>query len=71
MTSIGMIENATPTRARRDAPAVRTLALITAAALAFAGAGPAVVPAQAQEHVTNAFRVIRDTEIENLVRDYA
>jgi predicted Zn-dependent protease len=66
-----MIENATPIRARRGAPAARALALITAAAVAFAGTGPAATPARAQERVTTGMPVIRDTEIENLMRDYA
>jgi predicted Zn-dependent protease len=61
-----MIDNATPIRARRSAPAARALALITAGTVAFAGAGP--VPAQAQG---KKLPVIRDTEIENLMRDYA
>jgi predicted Zn-dependent protease len=65
-----MIENATPIRARRGAPAARALALITAAAVAFAGAGPAAVPAHAQQ-AQRGLPVIRDTEIENLMRDYA
>lgn len=61
-----MIDNVTPTRARRSAPAARALALITAGTVAFAGTGP--VPAQAQG---KKLPVIRDTEIENLLRDYA
>jgi predicted Zn-dependent protease len=65
-----MIENATPIRARRNAPATRALALITAAAVAFAGVGPAATPAHAQQ-AKRGQPVIRDTEIENLMRDYA
>ena len=65
-----MIGNATPIRARRGAPAARALALITAAAVAFAGAGPAATPAHAQA-AKRGLPVIRDTEIENLMRDYA
>jgi predicted Zn-dependent protease len=64
-----MIENARPIRARRSAPAVRALALVTAAAVAFAGAGPAATPAHAQS-AKRGLPVIRDTEIENLMRDY-
>jgi predicted Zn-dependent protease len=66
-----MIEKATPIKARRGAPAARALALATAAALAFSGAGPAPEPARAQEQVTTGLPIIRDTEIENLMRDYA
>jgi predicted Zn-dependent protease len=65
-----MIENARPIRARRSAPAARALALITAAAVAFAGMGPAATPAHAQR-ANRGLPVIRDTEIENLMRDYA
>jgi len=65
-----MIEKATPIRARRGAPAARALAMLTAAAVAFAGAGPAAVPAHAQQ-APRGLPVIRDTEIENLMRDYA
>jgi predicted Zn-dependent protease len=65
-----MIENARPIRARRSAPAARALALITAAAVAFAGVGPAATPAHAQQ-AKRGLPVIRDTEIENLMRDYA
>jgi predicted Zn-dependent protease len=64
-----MTENETPIRARRRTPAGRALALVTAAAIAATGFGPAATPAYAQgaQHL----RVIRDTEIENLLRDYA
>jgi predicted Zn-dependent protease len=65
-----MIENARPIRARRSAPAARALALITAAAVAFAGVGPAATPAHAQR-AKRGLPVIRDTEIETLMRDYA
>jgi predicted Zn-dependent protease len=65
-----MIGNATPIRARHSTPAARALALITAAAVAFAGAGPAATPAHAQA-AKRGLPVIRDTEIENLMRDYA
>ena len=65
-----MIENARPIRARRSAPAARALALITAAAVAFAGMGPGATPAHAQR-AKRGLPVIRDTEIENLMRDYA
>jgi predicted Zn-dependent protease len=65
-----MIENARPIRARRSAPAARALAHITAAAVAFAGVGPAATPAHAQR-AKRGLPVIRDTEIETLMRDYA
>jgi predicted Zn-dependent protease len=59
-----MIETPTPIRARRRTPAVRALAFLTAAAVA---AGPLAAPAHAQGRMP----IIRDTEIENLLRDYA
>jgi len=64
-----MIENARPIRARRSTPAARALSLLTAAAIAVAGFGPAAVPAHAQ--AAPKLPIIRDTEIENLLRDYA
>ncbi len=62
-----MTENGTPIRARRPAPAARATALITAAAIALAG----LPPARAQERSSRGLPVIRDTEIEQLMRDYA
>jgi predicted Zn-dependent protease len=62
----GMIETPTPIRARRRTPAARTLAFLTAAAVA---AGPLAAPAQAQ--AKGRMPIIRDTEIENLLRDYS
>ncbi len=53
------------------APAGRTLAFVTALAVAAAGGGPALDPAHAQEQATRGVPVIRDTEIEQLMRDYA
>src|SRR5664280_2648855 len=64
-----MIENGTAIRAWRLAPAGRALALVTAFAVAFAGGGPA--PARAQDAATRGMPIIRDTEIEQLLRDYA
>ncbi len=62
-----MIETARPIRARRHAPAAPALALLTAAALAV---GPvAQQPARAQG--APKLPIIRDTEIENMLRDYA
>ena len=53
-------------------PAMRALAFVTAIAVATAGGGPATVtPARAQEQATRGLPVIRDTEIEQLLRDYA
>ncbi len=63
-----MTENETPIRARRMTPAGRMLALVTAVAIAATGVGPSATPAHAQGP---GLRVIRDTEIENLLRDYA
>jgi predicted Zn-dependent protease len=65
-----MIENGTPTKAWRMAPAGRALALVTALAVATAGVGPAVAPARAQD-LPRGMPIIRDTEIEQLLRDYA
>jgi predicted Zn-dependent protease len=53
------------------APAGRAVALMTAIALAAAGGGPAIEKARAQERVTTGVPIIRDTEIEQLLRDYA
>ncbi len=64
-----MIENARPIRGGRRAPAVRALSLLTAAAIAAAGLGPAATPLRAQ--AAPKLPIIRDTEIENLLRDYA
>jgi predicted Zn-dependent protease len=68
-----MIENGTPIRAWRMAPAGRALAFATAIAVAVAGGGPSLVPApaRAQEQAARGLPIIRDTEIENLLRDYA
>jgi predicted Zn-dependent protease len=65
-----MIENGTPTRAWRMAPAGRALALVTALAVAASGDGPAVAPARAQD-IPRGAPLIRDTEIEQLLRDYS
>jgi predicted Zn-dependent protease len=55
------------------APAGRALAFATAIAVAAATGGPSLmpVPARAQEQATRGMPIIRDTEIENLLRDYA
>jgi predicted Zn-dependent protease len=59
-----MIENGTPIRARRVIPAARALAI--AAALAVSASN-----VHAQEQPTHGLPIIRDTEIEQLLRDYA
>jgi predicted Zn-dependent protease len=59
-----MFETAKPIRARPRAPAARALALVAAAAIA---AAPASAPAQ---EPPRGMPIIRDTEIENLLRDY-
>ena len=51
------------------APAWRALAFATAFAVAATGGGPVLTPAQAQ--ATRGMPIIRDTEIEQLLRDYA
>ena len=53
------------------APAARALALVTAIAVAAAGGGAAVTPAHAQDQALRGMPVIRDTEMEQLLRDYA
>ncbi len=65
-----MIESGTLTKARHAA--MRGLAVVTAVAIAAAGGGP--TPPQlalAQEQATRGLPIIRDTEIEQLLRDYA
>lgn len=52
------------------APATRAIALATALAVG-AGAGPAAPPARAQDSTTRGLPVIRDAEMEQLLRDYA
>jgi predicted Zn-dependent protease len=66
-----MIENGTPISTQRMAPGGRALALLIAVALASAGGGPALEKARAQEQATRGLPIIRDTEIEQLMRDYA
>src|SRR5450759_3615305 len=65
-----MIEDGTPIRAWRMAPAGRALAFATAIAVAAAGGGPALEQARAQD-LPRGMPIIRDTEIEQLLRDYA
>jgi predicted Zn-dependent protease len=55
-----------PIRARRTTPAGRGLAALTAAALAFAG-----IPAHAQQQRQAGPPIIRDAEIEQLLREYS
>lgn len=53
-------------------PLARGLALVAALAVAATGASPtAVKPADAQDRATRGLPIIRDTEIEQLLRDYA
>eukprot|EP01035_Chromulina_nebulosa_P013280 gene13280-17645_t len=58
----------TPTSGWRNAPAMRALAV--AMALATAAGPAAMAPAQAQ-NATRGMPIVRDTEIEQLLRDYA
>jgi predicted Zn-dependent protease len=63
-----MNETGTPIKARRTAPVIRSLALLTAVAIATAG------PVSQQTHAQSkapGLPIIRDTEIEQLLRDYA
>jgi predicted Zn-dependent protease len=64
-----MIGSQTPIRAWMCAPAARSLAVVTAAAVALAAAS-APEPAPAQQNGRGGPPIIRDTEIENLLRDY-
>src|SRR5262249_57864590 len=61
----------TPIRTRRKAPAARAIALLAAIAVGAAGGGPGVNPVRAQDSTTRGMPVIRDAEIEHLLRDYA
>jgi predicted Zn-dependent protease len=62
-----MALDGTPIRTRRMTPAARTVALLAAAAIGTAG----IEPARAQDSATRGMPVIRDAEIEQLLRDYA
>jgi len=66
-----MIKDGTPIRTRGTAPASRIVAMLSAFAIATAGVVPSVKPAQAQDEVTRGLPLIRDTEIEQLLREYA
>jgi predicted Zn-dependent protease len=61
----------TPIRTRHRAPAARAIAVLTAIALCASGGGPAGAPARAQEAALRGLPVVRDAEIEQLLRDYA
>ena len=66
-----MTETGTAIKARRTRPAMRGLAMLAAVAIAAAGGGPALERARAQEQPSRGLPLIRDTEIEQLLRDYA
>ena len=66
-----MIEDGTPIRTQGSAPASRAVALLTAFAVASVGIAPAVSPARAQDASLRGMPIIRDTEIEQLLREYA
>ncbi|HET8546215.1 MAG TPA: M48 family metalloprotease [Pseudolabrys sp.] len=57
----------TPIRTRRRAPAARAIALLTAVTVGTAG----IAPAHAQDSSTRGMPIIRDAEIEQLLREYA
>ena len=57
----------TPIRTRRRAPAARAIALLTAVAVGTAG----IAPARAQGSAPRGLPIIRDAEMEQLLRDYA
>src|SRR5262245_11892755 len=60
--------NGTPIRTRRATPAI---AMIAAVAVAMTGGSPTLSPARAQDSATRGMPIIRDAEIEQLLRDYA
>lgn len=62
-----------PISTRHRTPAARTIAVAAALAIGSIGIGPVpvVAPVHAQQSATRAMPIIRDTEIENLLRDYA
>src|SRR5664279_1558127 len=66
-----MIEDGTPIRTRGTLLAARAIALVTAVAVATAGVFPQAKPARAEDEVTRGLPLIRDTEIEQLMREYA
>ncbi|MGB6349773.1 MAG: M48 family metalloprotease [Pseudolabrys sp.] len=66
-----MSVDGTPIRTRHRAPAARAIAVLTAVAIGAAGGGPAMVPAHAQEAALRGMPIVRDAEIEQLLRDYA
>src|SRR5665213_1832450 len=63
-----MIETGTARKAPR---VTQALAMLIAVALAAAGGGPAIERASAHARPTPGLPIIRDTEIEQLLRDYA
>src|SRR5215472_111697 len=64
-----MIAARTPSKVRPARPASRVIAAATAAAMMLTG-GPAGVPARAQTGSNAGIPLIRDAEIEQLMRDY-
>jgi predicted Zn-dependent protease len=70
VAKIAMLDQATPTRTRRMAPAARVLAVVTAFAVAITAIGSSITPARAQG-APRGLPIIRDTEMEQLLRDYA
>src|SRR6516164_6610144 len=66
-----MVENGTPIRAQRMAPAGRALALVVALSVIVPGSGPTLQLARAQDTSARGMPIIRDTEIEQLLREYA
>jgi len=66
-----MVENGTPIRAQRKAPAGRAIALAVALSIVVPGSDPTLQPARAQDTSARGMPIIRDTEIEQLLREYA
>src|SRR6516164_7654992 len=66
-----MVENGTPIRAQRKAPAGRALALAVALSIVVPGSDPTLQLARAQDTSARGMPIIRDTEIEQLLREYA
>src|SRR5689334_1130774 len=71
MAHIGMSLEGRPIRTQHRAPAARAIAFLSAIAVAAAGGGPVATPARAQDPALRGLPIIRDAEIEQLLRDYA
>jgi predicted Zn-dependent protease len=66
-----MVDDGTAIRTRATALAGRAIALLVTFAVATAGVFPQAKSARAEDEVTRGLPLIRDTEIEQLMREYA